>query len=159
MKLSIPIALALVSCAVDAHASGLCERATREHYPRGNEWALDVCEEVRGYAKVHDVRESLAVAVASHESTFRPWGISSAGCVGPMQVKTHYYCPVFLGVRVCKSRAEYTEAGVSHLAYLLGRYDEFRALRCYNKGVGGCRDEEAGKGYARTVQAIEGGIR
>jgi hypothetical protein len=140
-------------------ASPLCVDAVDMEYGNTSttrpKYALSVCESVRKLARAYGVRESLAVAVASHESDFKPWAISHAGAVGPMQVKPAYHCPPFLGIRMCKSRAEFTQSGVAHLAELLGRFDESTALASYNAGVRGAR-RGLGVGYANRVRRIEG---
>ena len=153
------IAAALgIMIGVDAQSATLCESIT-PHSTISAKMARDVCEEVRGFAKVHGVDEGLALSVSEAESNFRPWVISHAGAVGPMQIKPHYHCPVFLGVRVCKSRAQFSEAGVRHLAELLERRTVRDALRCYNAGIRGCREDDTGAGYARRVSMIQQRLR
>lgn len=150
------IALALVGCCIApcANSAPICD-ATIPHSTISPEMASSVCEEVKRYAKAYGVRESLAVAVAEHESNFRPWAVSHAGAIGPMQIKPHYHCPAFLGIRWCKSRSEFAEAGIRHLAELLSRKSEHDALRCYNAGISACRNEEIAEGYAAAVARIE----
>ena len=138
--------------------AAICETIT-PHSTISAEMASDVCEEVRHYAGVHGVDESLALAVTQYESHFRPWAISSSGAGGPMQIKPKYHCPVFLGIRVCKSRAEFTEAGVRHLAELLERRGSRQALRCYHDGVSGCRTKGPGVMYAEQVMRIQQRLR
>jgi len=139
-------------------ASPLCVDAVDMEYGNTStphpKLALDVCESVRKLALAYGVRDSLAVAVSAHESTFRPWAMSHVA-VGPMQVQPKYHCPLWLGIRMCKSRAEFTQSGVAHLAELLGRFDESTALASYNAGVRGAR-RGLGVGYANRVRRIEG---
>jgi soluble lytic murein transglycosylase-like protein len=140
-------------------ASPLCVDAVDMEYGNTSttrpKYALSVCESVRKLARAYGVRESLAVAVASYESDFKPWAISHAGAVGPMQVKPAYHCPPFLGIRICKSRAEFTQSGVAHLAELLDDYSEPVALASYNAGRRGA-SRGLGVRYSETVRRIEG---
>lgn len=95
-KLTLTILAAILGLAIAplAHAD-VCTRAVAAKYHTPSKMALDVCESVRQYAKRYSVPESLAVAVASHESTFYPWAHSGAGAVGPMQVIPRYHCPKY----------------------------------------------------------------
>lgn len=149
-----------------ATASPLCESAVSYEYrntstPRPK-WAVSECRSVEKAARVFGVRESLAVAVAAYESDFDPLAISSASrpAVGVMQVKPAYHCPVWMfGLKWCTTRGQWVRAGVRHLAELLDDYDEGTALRCYNRGRGGCRNPKRGVRYRDAVRAAERRVR
>jgi len=154
----------LVSLLTSATVSGapICETAIRMDYgttstPRPK-LAIETCHRVEKSAQAYGVRPSLAVAISSAESTFRPWIVSRAGAVGAMQVKPHYHCPKRFGVRFCLSSRELIDSGVRHLADLLETLDERTALRSYNAGRRGARLGR-GERYAATVARIERRIR
>ena len=163
--------LALIALASPVAASPLCETASAAHIcetairmdygttatPRPK-LAIETCNRVAKSAQAFGVRPSLAVAISSAESTFRPWAVSHAGAVGAMQVKPHYHCPKRFGVRFCLSSRELIDSGVRHLADLLETLDERTALRSYNAGRRGARLGR-GERYAATVARIERRIR
>jgi soluble lytic murein transglycosylase-like protein len=145
-----------------ASAAPICEAAIHMDYgttstPRPK-LAIETCHRVEKSAQAYGVRPSLAVAISSAESTFRPWIVSRAGAVGAMQVKPHYHCPKRFGVRFCLSSRELIDSGVRHLADLLETLDERTALRSYNAGRRGARLGR-GERYAATVARIERRIR
>lgn len=148
----------------EAAPSPVCETAVQRDYgntsnPRPK-WAVESCQSVAKSARIYGVRPSLAVAVASAESTFRPWVVSRAGAAGVMQVKPHYYCdPLLFGVRWCRTRGHWVRAGVRHLAELLHQYDDHTALRAYNAGRRGAIVLGRGERYAANVTTIERRIR
>ncbi len=167
MRQTLLVALALLALPLPGEAapSSVCETAVHRDYgntanPRPK-WAVESCRSVAKSARIYGVRPSLAVAVASAESTFRPWVVSRAGAAGVMQVKPHYYCdPLLFGVRWCRTRGHWVRAGVRHLAELLEQYDDHRALRSYNAGRRGAMTKAAdgrylGTSYARNVSRIE----
>ncbi len=143
--------------------TSICDTAVQRDYgntstPRPK-WALSACQSVSKIARAYDVRESLAIAVASNESRFRPWARSHAGAAGVMQVKPEYHCdPWVFGLRWCLTREDWIHAGVRHLAFLLDRHPESFAIRAYNAGRRGAR---LGRGdrYLSAVSQIERRIR
>ena len=142
-----------------AFSAPICERAIDIDWgntstPRPK-LAVETCQIVHKSAQAHDVDPTLAVAVASIESDFRPWAVSHAGAVGAMQVKPQYYCPKRFGFRFCVSRRELIDAGVRHLGELLDDYDTGHALRAYNAGRRGARLGR-GQRYAESVIARRG---
>jgi len=146
-----------------ATASPLCESAVSYEYrntstPRPK-WAVSECRSVQKAARVFGVRESLAVAVAAHESDFKPWALSHAGAAGTMQVKPAYHCPVWMfGLKWCTTRGQWVRAGVRHLAELLDDHPEPFALRAYNAGRRGARMGR-GERYMDAVRAAERRVR
>ena len=149
--------------ALPAAASPLCDRAISNDYgststPRPK-LSIEMCQSVAKVATAYGLRPSWAVAVASSESRFLPWVVSSSGAVGVMQVKPHYHCPRVFGFRICLTSRDLIVAGVAHLADLLGEYGERDALRCYNKGRRGCRTKGAGVRYAIGVERAERRVR
>jgi len=154
--------LALLALSSFASAATICDTAVQRDYgntstPRPK-WALSACLSVSKVARAYGVRESLAVAVASNESRFRPWARSHAGAAGVMQVKPEYHCePWVFGLRWCLTREDWIHAGVRHLAFLLDRHPESFAIRAYNAGRRGAR---LGRGdrYLRAVSRIERAI-
>jgi len=155
--------LALLALASPVAASPLCEAAVAFEYSQTSEprpkWAVSACRSVQKAARVYDVRETLAVAVAAYESDFKPWAVSHAGAAGVMQVKPAYYCPRwFLGLKWCTTQGEWVRAGVQHLAELLDDFEEGRALRSYNAGR---RGASLGRGeqYRDQVLRVERAIR
>jgi len=149
----------LVLLSIPAFSAPICERAIDLDWgntstPRPK-LAVETCQIVAKSAQAHDVDPTLAVAVASIESDFRPWAVSHAGAVGAMQVKPQYYCPKRFGFRFCVSRRELIDAGVRHLGELLDDYDTGHALRAYNAGRRGARLGR-GQRYAESVIARRG---
>ena len=153
------VALLVFAIPTVANASPLCESAVHYEYrntstPRPK-WAVSECRSVQKAARVFGVRESLAVAVAAHESDFKPWALSHAGAAGTMQVKPAYHCPVWMfGLKWCTTRGQWVRAGVRHLAELLDDFDEGTALRSYNAGRRGARLGR-GERYMDAVRAAE----
>lgn len=150
-----------ICIAHEVNASPICEAAIAIEYGNTSEtrpkWAISSCARVSKLARAHGVRISLAVAVASHESDFNRWKVSSSGAIGVMQVKPHYHCPPFLGVRVCKSHRETAEVGIRYLAQQLERHSDREALRCYHDGIRACRTPGESR-YASAVLAVERAI-
>ena len=159
MSLGVMTWAVLVLLSIPAFSAPICERAIdldggNTSTPRPK-LAVETCQIVAKSAQAHDVDPTLAVAVASIESDFRPWAVSHAGAVGAMQVKPQYYCPKRFGFRFCVNRRELIDAGVRHLGELLDDYDTGHALAAYNSGRRGARLGR-GQRYAESVIARRG---
>lgn len=105
-----------------------------------------VCRSVRTKAAEAGIDPTLAVAIAYHETKFRP-KVGAAGEIGPMQAMPKYWCPK-------KGRCDATAAGLKALAYYLNRYDTLRmSVTRYNGAGPGAR------AYADAVLALHRDIR
>jgi hypothetical protein len=148
--------------AEQALASPTCEAAVSLTYGNTSETrpkrAVESCRRVSKLSRALGVPESLGVAVATYESSLDRTRVSSSGAVGVMQIKVHYHCPPYLGIRLCKSHAELAESGVRYLARLLTRYDEQKALTCYHDGISACRRGKARSRYSDGVQSTHRAI-
>jgi len=109
------------------------------------------------YANKHEVPVSEAFALASHESNFRDWRVSSAGCIGTLQIQPRYYCQD----ADCSTPAARIERGLE--VWKRRRAQEsthFDAARAYARGRRGARSNpEAGAGYASAYLRIERHLR
>jgi soluble lytic murein transglycosylase-like protein len=81
---------------VAAIVFGIAPPVSRAHAARCPVDTLDgwlVCQEVALAAELSGVPVRLATVLAWSESRFRAGAVSTAGCVGPLQVAPRYWCP------------------------------------------------------------------
>lgn len=160
MSRAVAVALVLLLAPPVDAASTLCVAAVARDWGATSTpeppWALRTCDLVASSAKRLGLSPRIAVAVSSVESNFRPYVCSSSNACGAMQVKQRYHCRTLFGWRACLTSRALVEAGVRHLAELVGSMPERRAFRCYNAGRRGCsRSPKAGARYASAVMSRE----
>lgn len=110
------------------------------------------------YAERHGVPISEAFALASHESNFRDWRVSRAGCIGTLQIQPRYYCK---NRGDCDSLTQRIETGLTVWKRRRARTPTLReAARAYARGEGGARrNPRAGADYADAYLHIEAHLR
>ena len=101
------------------------------------------------YSKKYNVDKGLIYAIIKHESGYRKNAVSSAGCIGLMQISPDKAIHPF-------DIEENVEAGTKYISYLINKYDGdiSRALWAYNAGptnVDNNRVPSSTKKYARRI--------
>jgi hypothetical protein len=160
-----------VGVGVDAVAGPVTRRALdrgvaarRSHSSRPSRRTVKAT--INYWARRNGVNPSLARALASVKSGFRPHLVSSAGARGVMQVTPstwRYVENVLIGRRVERTWAGNIRVGVRYLDYLLGSFNGRRrlALAAYNQGEWSVRqrgvDREARR-FAANVLALVGRV-
>jgi hypothetical protein len=106
------------------------------------------------YAERHEVPISEAFALASHESNFRDWRVSSAGCIGTLQIQPRYYCRE---PGSCDTLAARIEQGLRVWKRRRSESSSVReAARAYARGASAARNNpSAGAAYADSFLRIE----
>lgn len=89
---------------------------------------------IRRYAEEHGVDFALVKAIMQTESSFNPYAVSSKGARGLMQVMPETASRY--GVRDIYNPAENIRAGVEHLKYLSGLFNNklYLVIAAYNAG-------------------------
>jgi soluble lytic murein transglycosylase-like protein len=142
----------------DSIAEVVSDRASRLGTPARSYDAAEVASAVLRAQRAWQLPPALLLAVAERESSFDFSTVSSAQCVGMMQVHpqtAREFAPA-AGLRHYRLRrgADSVQLGAAYLSYLFTRYGRWDyALTAYNCGPGCFEAHYRVSAYARQVLA------
>jgi hypothetical protein len=117
------------------HSAAICEvivdmDKSRELWLYGQEDTLRYnCQRIVAEALHVGVKPEHAVSIARFESSFNPYVVSSAGCVGLMQVQPRYHCP-----NGSARRCDSLNAGMTVAYNYMHRYGPVLGLSAFRSG-------------------------